>query len=132
LVDVIEESGWTSPADLVDVERTAGIRTHAELGAELSAAWGWPAELGWTIAHHHDRRLPTGSEDARNLAAIVRVADVASTRHGTSDPESVFSELLGQSDVTLPARARVLAARWESIAERGATARRLVGLPLAA
>ncbi|HEX8053141.1 MAG TPA: HDOD domain-containing protein, partial [Thermoleophilaceae bacterium] len=57
------------PSERLERERAAHGTDHAAVGAELARRWGLPERLAAAIEAHH-------SPDARDAAAIVRLADM--------------------------------------------------------
>lgn len=72
----VEETRWTTPADLILQERRICGYDHAELGASALVSWQIPEEIAAVVRHHHVYGAVL-DETAGPLAEVVRVVQQA-------------------------------------------------------
>ena len=78
---LVDETGWSTPAELIAAEKAICGFDHAELGWHACAKWKMPELVVNLVRHHHvyvaddDDRLPPG---LHNLVKTVQMADFLS------------------------------------------------------
>lgn len=79
-LEEVDESGWSSPESLIEVERRLLGYDHAELGGRACELWGLPPVLASVVRNHHRdlADLDDLEPEVRRLVAVVRMADEAS------------------------------------------------------
>lgn len=82
----VDESGWASPRELVELEQRKLGTTHAELGEQAMIAWALPERLIRFVGVHHEPHLHKVDADIRELTALVQQADRLSVAMLTKAP----------------------------------------------
>ncbi|MCA9319317.1 MAG: HDOD domain-containing protein [Planctomycetes bacterium] len=77
----VDDEGWRSPAELVNVERAIFGIDHAELGAVVCERWGVPGDIVFVIRKHHEPDAwQYVSSETRDVLRIVQQADLWSVK----------------------------------------------------
>lgn len=74
----VKDMHWTSPKELVDVERTTLGYDHALLGWHACKQWSLPESISEVVQHHHDV-LPAETHAPVDMTRVVQWADELST-----------------------------------------------------
>ena len=77
-LNLVEESNWDSPEQLVITENELYGFNHSELGGRVCNKWGLPESMVDVVANHHAYKLPASlSNDSKtaNLIRIIQLAD---------------------------------------------------------
>lgn len=101
-LNAVGEAGWSTPDELVELERDAWGFDHAELGWEVCLHWGIPESIGEVVRRHHEHEPAAGGSSASpqdQAIAVVQLADVLSVQHAVRPdlfelPEAERHELL--------------------------------------
>lgn len=135
-VEDVDGYGWSTPAELVEVERRLLNADHATIGGIMARAHSLPEELTAVIEHHHRASIRHIAPRARALVHIVRAADVLALEL-TRQPELGRASLGARvarlealiSDLCLPFPMPVvsLAERWGKVERRSQRRLSLVG-----
>lgn len=73
----VDETNWTSPRQLVEVENETYGFDHAELGWRVCKKWGLPATVNDVVKNHHIYSLPDNLARNTRLADLIRVIQMA-------------------------------------------------------
>ncbi len=98
----VDETGWSSPDELVETERDQWGFDHAELGWEVCRHWGIPMSIAEVVRLHHEHdpsATLTSASAASQAIAVVQLADLLSVQHAVRPdlfdlPETERHELL--------------------------------------
>lgn len=96
----IDEGGWDTADELVDLEKQICGLTHADLGAMACERWRLPDTIVEVVRNHHRKEF-TASRKVTRLTGLIHLADIAmfpSALPGASDlaelgEEEVWSSL---------------------------------------
>ncbi|MBT9555479.1 MAG: HDOD domain-containing protein [Myxococcales bacterium] len=99
----VDESDWSTPAELIAAERALCGFTHAELGGQAALKWGLPEGLAELILHHHEAPTPSTPAPMARLMELIRAADwldVSIAKRGGCDAltDSELLELIEKTD----------------------------------
>ncbi len=75
----VERVGWSSPSDLLELERRTLAADHTTIGALECRARGVAEPLRATVEHHHSAALTEVEDRHQPLVAIVQAADRIAT-----------------------------------------------------
>ena len=132
-LDRIDESGWATPEDLIEVERRLLGFDHAEVGWLVCQHWCIPPRVAELVRDHHDYDddCAAPESDARTqLVGIIQMADLLSTScllQGVEErTEQELSQLIEERCVhpcwrRPPIEPRLLAASCAGIATQSQT-----------
>ena len=106
----VEEEGFETPGQLVDIERTVCGIDHASLGAQAASAWGLPQPIIQFIRKHHldPSKHPPAQRGAYECLQLVDHLSTHVLRHGYEEEavEDLAARLLFKMSLTIsPARA---------------------------
>ena len=73
----VDETDWTTPKQLVDVELEIYGFDHAELGWRVCRKWSLPETINTVVKHHHVYDLPEQLSRDVTLANLIRVVQMA-------------------------------------------------------
>ncbi len=74
----VDEAGWTTPDELVEVERGICGFDHAQLGAAACDSWGIPSQIVDLVRDHHrfdTKGFAADASDELRTSAIIQLAD---------------------------------------------------------
>lgn len=101
-LNIVEESNWESPKQLVDTETDIYGFNHAQLGEKVCKKWRLPDIVTRVVKNHHVYDLgdrPSSELKANNLTLIVQLADffsvfmMLSPNSLESDKETLLKDL---------------------------------------
>lgn len=73
----VDEHQWTSPAQLVEIERKSYGFDHAELGWKVCKHWGIPDLIAMVVKLHHEREFCEKLARDVKLARLINVVQIA-------------------------------------------------------
>jgi len=76
-LNLIDESNWGSPKQLVTAEKKLYGYDHSELGSRVCTKWGLPQTIIDVVANHHIYRLPATLDKNEKLVHLIRIIQVA-------------------------------------------------------
>lgn len=76
-LNLVEESNWDSPEQLVITEHKLYGFNHSELGGRVCKKWGLPESIIKVVANHHAYDLPDSISDEPKLANLIRIIQIA-------------------------------------------------------
>lgn len=76
-LNLVEESNWDSPEQLVITEHKLYGFNHSELGGRVCKKWGLPESIIKVVAHHHTYNLPPSLTNDAKLANLIRIIQIA-------------------------------------------------------
>lgn len=75
----VEETGWSSPLELIAAERRICGFNHAALGGAACQRWSLPEQIGGAVRLHHNPSFKAGTDPAViRLVRCVQLADAVS------------------------------------------------------
>jgi len=76
-LNLVEESNWDSPEQLVITEKKLYGFNHSELGGRVCKKWGLPESIIDVVDNHHKYNLPLSLSNDLKVANLIRVIQIA-------------------------------------------------------
>ena len=97
---IVDESGWDTPEQLIDVEKHILGIDHTELGWRICKKWMMPAHVSKVVKDHHSSKINNLDSGLHDLTRLIQLADHYSVLLLTTDDFEVLEtdEAISQID----------------------------------